>query len=70
MINHMEYSVMFGRKLKRVRLQKGLMQIDVAVASDMNRTYISRLETGKARVTTAVLFRLARGLEIRSAELI
>ncbi len=59
-----------GRNLKRIRLQKGLMQIDVAVATNLNRTYISRIETGKARITCRLLFELAKGLEISAIDLI
>lgn len=59
-----------GQNLRRIRQQKGLMQIDVAVATNLNRTYISRIETGKARITLKLLCNLVRGLEISSDDLI
>lgn len=70
MINHTKTSSKIGRNLRKIRLQKGLMQVDVAVATDLNRTYISRIETGKARVTFALLCRLVKRLEITSEDLI
>lgn len=70
MIRHQEDSRKFGCNLREFRIQKGLKQIDVAVAAGLNRTYISRIETGKARVTTGLIFRLVKGLEITSTELI
>lgn len=70
MINHWEESMRIGHNLKKIRLQKGLMQIDLATTVDLNRTYISRVETGKARVTTGLISRLVKGLEITSKELI
>ncbi len=70
MINHSGDSKRIGRNLRKIRLQKGFMQIDVAVATDLNRTYISRIETGKARVTLDLLHKLVEGLEITSTELI
>lgn len=70
MIKHSEFNCRIGNNLKKIRLQKGLMQIDVAVATDLNRTYISRVETGKARITVNLLVRLVRGLEISSTDLI
>lgn len=44
----------------------GYVQIDVAIATNLNRTYVSRIETGKARITYNVLIRLIRGLHISS----
>jgi len=46
------------------------MQIDVAVITDLPRTYISKIETGKARVTLSLMYRLVKGLEITSTDLI
>lgn len=57
----MEHSKKIGRNLRKIRQQKGLMQIDVAVAVNLDRTYVSRIETGKARVTYNLLFQLVSG---------
>lgn len=70
MIKHKETSKKAGQNLKRIRLQKGMMQIDVAVATNLHRTYISRIENGKARVTINLLFRLIKGLNITSRDLL
>lgn len=70
MLNYSKDSNKIGSNLRKIRLQKGLMQIDVAVATDLNRTYISRIETGKARVTLGLLYQLVQGLEITSNDLI
>lgn len=59
-----------GRNLRRIRLQKGLKQIEVAIVTGLNRTYISRIETGKASITENLLYVLCKGLKIRSSELI
>lgn len=47
MLSNTQESKNIGRNLRKIRLQKGLMQIDVAAASDLNRTYVSRIETDK-----------------------
>ncbi|HLL61164.1 MAG TPA: helix-turn-helix transcriptional regulator [Candidatus Nitrosocosmicus sp.] len=70
MINHRKDSDEFGQNLRKIRKQKGLMQIDVAVATDLHRTYISRIETGKARITFGIMCLLIRGLDITSDEVI
>lgn len=70
MASHSEDSRRIGHNLRKVRRQKGLMQIEVAVAADMDRSYISRIETGKARITFELLFRLVKSLEILSKDLL
>jgi len=59
-----------GHNLRTIRQQMGFMQVDVAVAADLNRTYVSRIETGKARITFDLIVKLVRGLEISSNELL
>lgn len=65
-----DHNKRIGYNLRKIRLQKGLMQIDVAVATDLDRTYISKIETGKARITCTLLWQLVKGLEITSIDLI
>ncbi|HZE86990.1 MAG TPA: helix-turn-helix transcriptional regulator [Methylomirabilota bacterium] len=62
-------NIRVGRNLRMIRLRKRLMQIDVAVATDLHRTYISKIETGKARITLDLLRKLVRGLEVTPKEL-
>lgn len=59
-----------GRNLRKIRLQKGLKQVEVAAATGLNRTYISRIETGKARITESLLEALCKGLKVKSSALI
>jgi transcriptional regulator with XRE-family HTH domain len=59
-----------GQNLRTIRQQMGFMQVDVAVAADLNRTYVSRIETGKARITFNLIVKLVHGLEISSNELL
>ncbi len=70
MISHRKSSQRIGHRLREIRRQKGLLQIDLAVASDIDRTYISRIENGKARVTFNLLLQLVKGLDIESQDLI
>lgn len=70
MVRHKKSYQVIGINLRKIRLQKGLMQIDVAVATNLDRSYISRIETGKARITFNLLCRLVKGLEISATDLI
>ena len=44
--------------------------MEVALATNLSEIYISRIETGKSRVTLGLLYALCKGLKIHSTELI
>ena len=70
MVSQRTLNQRLGHNLRKLRMQKGFMQIDLAVAADTDRSYISRVETGQARATFRLLYRLVKALEVTSADLI
>lgn len=44
--------------------------MEIALDTNLNESYISRIETGKARITFNLLGQLCKGLKIHSSELI
>ena len=62
--------IKFGKKLKEVRLRKGLSQGDVAKILGVHRTYISGLERGVRNPSLLTVQKVAKALGIRSKELI
>lgn len=61
---HTNCYVQIGQNLRTYRKNIGYLQIDVAVAANLNPTYVSRIETGKARITYNLLVKLVRSLHI------
>lgn len=59
-----------GKNLKTIRLQRKLLQVDIAVATGINSKYISKIESGKARITLPILYKLVKGLKIKSKDLL
>lgn len=53
-----------GRKVKSLRLEKGLSQEKLAEYVDMSREHISCIERGKNLASIETLFRLAMFFEI------
>lgn len=49
-------------KIKAARLQAGLSQEALALAAEVDRTYVSQLERGVANPSLLILVRLARAL--------
>ncbi|HEV2960405.1 MAG TPA: helix-turn-helix transcriptional regulator [Candidatus Angelobacter sp.] len=62
--------VHFGRRLQRLRKQKGMKQIDLAVHAGMGRTYISKLENGKIEPGLRALKTLADSFEMTVSQLV
>lgn len=52
----------FGLRVKELRDSKGMTQEDLADASDLFRTYISRIETGLANPSLTVIHALANAM--------
>ena len=62
--------IKFGKKLKELRLRKGLSQGDVARILGVHRTYISGLERGVRNPSLLTVQKVAKALGIKSKELI
>mgnify|MGYP001290616390 CR=1 FL=1 len=53
-----------GRKIAKIRSEKGLSQEDLADAANVNRGYVSRIENGHVAFSVPVLLRIAKALEV------
>ena len=60
----------FATNLRRLRHRKGLSQEELADAAEINRTYISKLETGATYAGLEITGRLADALDIDAVELL
>lgn len=60
----------FGEVLREVRVGRGLSQQELALQSELDRTYISLLERGLRQPTLTTLIVLADTLDIDPAELV
>jgi transcriptional regulator with XRE-family HTH domain len=59
----------FGARIRELRLARGLTQEDLAEHCGLFRTYMSRIETGVANPTLAMIEALATSLGAPIAEL-
>ena len=60
-----------GKRIKEVRLQKGISQADLVgkMQGEIDPTNISRIESGRINPTVFTLFRIAEALEVPLNEL-
>jgi len=53
----------FGKRLRSLRIAKGLSQLDLEVESGINRTEISRIENGLKNIEFLTIVKLAAALD-------
>jgi len=59
-----------GRNVKKLRLEKGWSQEDLAFESGLHRTYISGIERGARNPTIVVVERVAKTLGVPASDLL
>lgn len=63
------YQKKFGNQLKKLRLAKGMSQLDLASYSNLDKTIISRIENGRTNTTLKTMVILSESLNVELKEL-
>lgn len=64
----MDLREVFARNLRQFRHQVGLSQEELADTADINRTYLSKLETAQTYAGLEIIGKLARVLQVEPHE--
>lgn len=59
----------FGKRLKALRLDHNLTQLELAEILDMSPNFIGMLERGERNTTVENVFKIARALNIKPSNL-
>jgi transcriptional regulator with XRE-family HTH domain len=59
----------FGERVRKLRKQKGLSQEGLALACDMDRSYIGGVERGERNISIINIYRIAKALGVPAKEL-
>lgn len=62
--------VEFGRRLRRLRLEHGLSQEQLAHIAQLDRTYVSSCEAGRRNATIKTVARFAEAMGVDPAALV
>jgi transcriptional regulator with XRE-family HTH domain len=62
--------ILFGRRLRELRLQRGISQEKLAEMADLHRNYVGVLERGLQSASLDAICKLAKALKVRPAELL
>ena len=63
-------AVAFGRVLRRLRIEKGLTQEQLALEADLQRNYVSLMERGRNQPSLTTLFKLAKALDRKPSAMV
>jgi transcriptional regulator with XRE-family HTH domain len=59
----------FGQRVRDLRKQKGLSQEALALACDLDRTYIGGVERGERNISLVNIYKIAAALGVPAKEL-
>ncbi len=65
-----DISKKLGANIKRIRTEKGMTQGDICRALDLDRGYVSSLESGKRNPTLTMIEKVAGALGVTSDKLL
>ncbi len=65
-----DIKIKFGQRVKELRLTKGYSQEKLAEISDLDRTYMPGIESGKRNVSIVVVEKIAKAFNITISELL
>ncbi len=59
----------FGKRLKSLRIDKNLTQLELAEILDMSPNFIGMIERGERNTTVENIFKIARALNVKPSNL-
>jgi len=59
-----------GERISSIRRKKQISQDSLSYLSDVDRSYIAKIESGKANPSFKVLSKIAKGLKVRLSALL
>jgi len=62
--------IVFGRRVRQFRLERGLSQEKLAELADLHRNYVGGVERGERNVSLLNIVKLAHGLKVRVPNLV
>jgi transcriptional regulator with XRE-family HTH domain len=62
-------NVLFGKRIRQLRMQKGLSQEELGYEAGLHRTYIGQIERAEKNITLKNIEKIAKELDVNISEL-
>jgi transcriptional regulator with XRE-family HTH domain len=62
--------IIFGKRVREIRLKRGLSQEKLAELADLHRNYVGGVERGERNVSLLNIVKIAGGLSVTAAKLL
>jgi transcriptional regulator with XRE-family HTH domain len=59
-----------GNNIRKIRTKRGMTQVELAYASEIEENTLNRIEGGKTNPTVKTLLNIAKALDVKLAELV
>jgi transcriptional regulator with XRE-family HTH domain len=69
-MRHPDPRIVFGRRVRELRLERRLSQEKLAELADLHRNYVGGIERGERNVSLVNIIKLGHGLNVKPAELL
>jgi transcriptional regulator with XRE-family HTH domain len=63
-------AAIFGEEVRRTRIDVGMSQEGLALAADVERSYLGRVERGQSQPTLFVVLKVAAALGVSASDLV
>jgi len=64
-----ETNILFGKRIRQIRLDKGLSQEQLGYEVNLHRTYIGQIERAEKNISLKLVGKIARELDMNIQEL-
>lgn len=69
-MNERQLFIKIGDKIKEIRIQKGITQLDLAAKCNFEKSNMSRIESGITNMTVKTLFTISIALGVKIQDLV
>lgn len=69
-LDKQEFQIALGKRIRQLRESKGISQVVLSHLIEIERSNMSRIESGNTNPTSFLLYRIAQKLEVEPSELL